>query len=79
MNPCSRECEFRKFALALGCWFDGIAKFVDMMKRHNDTIYTGEQLMLDQLVRESIKLNRYLDEFRKRSTVEHPAEAEVPP
>ena len=65
MTTCD-ECEFKKFAMALGYWFDGFAKFVSMMKRHNDNIYSGEQHMLDKLVCESNKINLYLRESRKK-------------
>jgi hypothetical protein len=73
MTSCD-ECEFKKFAMALGYWFDGFAKFVSIMKRHNDNIYSSEQLMLDKLTRDSHKINLYMLECQKRYAENEPEE-----
>ena len=69
MKHCD-ECEFKKFAMTLGPWFSGFAKFVNIMKGHNSGIYTGQQLMLQTLVKESKRINKYLLECRTRYSEE---------
>lgn len=53
-------CDFKKSVVRLGPWFDGMAKFIDIMIRHNDEIYTGERLMLEKLRRETFKLDKFV-------------------
>ena len=64
------ECEFKKFAMTLGPWFEGFAKFVSIMKGHNSGIYSGQQLMLQKLAKESKRINKYLLECRTRYSEE---------
>lgn len=69
MGNC-QECEFKKFAMTLGHWFDGFAKFVNIMKGHNSNIYAGQQLMLQKLSKELKRINKYLIECRTRYSEE---------
>ena len=69
MKNCD-ECEFKNFVMALGPWFDGFAKFVNIMKGHNSDIYTGQQLMLQKLAKESSKMNKYMLDCRTRYSEE---------
>ncbi|HIJ95641.1 MAG TPA: hypothetical protein HPP94_07880 [Desulfuromonadales bacterium] len=61
---------FRRFIKTIGPWFEGIAKFVAIMARHNDDIYTGERLMLQKLERETFKIDKYMKELKSRFTAE---------
>ena len=56
--------EFRKFVEVIGPWFDGMAKFVGIVNRHVDGIYSGEQLMLDKLKRRTHLVDKYIAELR---------------
>lgn len=70
MAPCD-TCSFREFIVQLGAWFEGMAKFVAIMARHNDEIYTGELLMIQKLERETFKLDKFVKELRARIKAEN--------
>ncbi len=70
MTLIQNDREFRRFMQIVGPWFEGMAKFVVIMARHNDDIYTGEQLMLQKLERETFKIDKYMKEFKNRFKAE---------
>lgn len=61
-----RDPEFRKFVENIGSWFDGMTKFVDIVNRHVEGIYSGEQLMLDRLKRHTLLIDKHLKELREK-------------
>lgn len=64
------DMEFRRFIKTIGPWFEGMAKFVAIMVRRNDDIYTGELLMLQKLERETFKIDKYMKDLKKRFIAE---------
>lgn len=70
MERIQADTDFRQFTKTVGPWFEGIAKFVAIMARHNDDIYTGERLMLQKLERETFKIDKYMKELRNRFKAE---------
>ena len=70
MGHLRADTEFKRFVETLGPWFYGMAKFVAIMSRHNDEIYTGERLMLQRLERETFKIDKYMKELRNRFKAE---------
>jgi hypothetical protein len=70
MGHLQNEAEFRVFVKTIGSWFEGMAKFVAIMARHNDSIYTGERLMLQKLEAETFKIDKYMKALKKRFKLE---------
>lgn len=70
MEHLHKDTEFRRFIKTIGPWFEGMAKFVAIMARHNNDIYTGERLMVQKLERETFKIDKYMKELRNRFKTE---------
>lgn len=52
--------DLRQLILVLDQWFDGFAKFSNIVNRHSETFHSGEQLMIQDLSRASHQIDKYL-------------------
>lgn len=68
-----KDSEFRAFVDMIGPWFDGMAKFVGIVNRHVEGIYSGEQHMLERLRRHTQLVDKYMSEIRVRFAKEDEA------
>lgn len=59
-NTNNTEHDLRQLILVLDQWFDGFAKFSNIVNRHAENFHSGEQLMIQDLSRASHQIDKYL-------------------